>query len=135
MNLESAMRIASAGMKVQSARLRVVSENLANVDSTGRQPGAEAFRRKTIAFASRLDRESGLKLVDVARYGVDRSDLPLRYDPSHPAADTKGYVKHPNVNALIELTDAREAQRSYEANLNALQMARSMAQRTLDLLR
>jgi flagellar basal-body rod protein FlgC len=135
MDLTSAMTIAAAGMKVQSARLRVTAENLANAESTSRVPGDDPFRRKTVVFASRRDRESGVELVDVRRYGVDPTDFELRHQPGHPGADAKGYVKYPNVNPLVELADMREAQRSYEANLNALQLARAMIGRTLDLLR
>jgi flagellar basal-body rod protein FlgC len=135
MDLDSAMTIAAAGMKVQSARLRVTAENLANAESTASTPGGEPFRRKTIVFGNRHDRAAGVDLVDIRRYGVDRGDFELRHEPGHPAADAKGYVRYPNVNPLIELTDMREAQRSYEANLNALQLARSMIGRTLDLLR
>ncbi|MFZ1426639.1 MAG: flagellar basal body rod protein FlgC [Geminicoccaceae bacterium] len=135
MDLSSAMTIAAAGMKVQSARLRVTSENLANAESTSQLPGGDPFRRKIISFATHRDRAAGLDLVDVRDYGVDRSDFELRYQPGHPAADAAGYVKYPNVNPLIELADMREAQRSYEANLNVLQLARTMIGRTLDLLR
>ena len=135
MDLTSAMTIAAAGMKVQSARLRVTAENLANAESTALAPGGDPFRRKTISFAERRDRATGLELVDVRRYGVDRGDFELRYQPGHPAADKAGYVKFPNVNPLVELSDMREAQRSYEANLNALQLARQMIGRMLDLLR
>ena len=135
MDLTNAMTIAAAGMKVQSARLRVTAENLANAESTARAPGGDPFRRKTVVFASRRDREAGIELVDVRRYGVDPTDFELRHQPGHPGADAKGYVKYPNVNPLVELADMREAQRSYEANLNALQLARAMIGRTLDLLR
>lgn len=135
MDLTSAMSLAAAGMKVQAARLRVTAENLANAESTAQAPGGEPFRRKIVSFANRRDRESGLSVVDIDRYGVDRSAFPLRHQPGHPAADPAGYVQYPNVNPLIELADMREAQRSYEANLNALQLARQMIGRTLDLLR
>jgi len=135
MDLDVAMRIASAGMKLQAARLRVVSENLANAESTAPTPEAEPYRRKILEVAARRDRETGATLAAVRRYGVDRSELPLRHLPGHPAADAAGYVRFPNVNPLIELMDMREAQRSYEANLNAMQMARTMLQRTLDILR
>jgi flagellar basal-body rod protein FlgC len=135
MDLTSAMTIAAAGMKVQSARLRVTAENLANAESTARVPGGDPFRRKTVVFASRRDREAGVELVDVRGYGVDPTDFELRHQPGHPGADATGYVKYPNVNPLVELADMREAQRSYEANLNALQLARAMIGRTLDLLR
>lgn len=135
MDLSSAMSFAAAGMKVQATRLRVTAENLANAQSTARTPDAEPFRRKTVSFADQRDPVTGLDLVDIDRIGVDRSDFELRYEPGHPAADAQGYVKYPNVNPLIELTDMREAQRSYEANLNALQLAKQMIGRTLDLLR
>jgi flagellar basal-body rod protein FlgC len=135
MDLDVAMRIASAGMKLQAARLRVVSENLANAESTAPTPGAEPYRRKILEVTARRDRETGATLAAVRRYGIDRSELPLRHLPGHPAADAAGFVRFPNVNPLIELMDMREAQRSYEANLNAMQMARTMLQRTLDILR
>jgi flagellar basal-body rod protein FlgC len=135
MDLDIAMRVASAGMKLQAARLRVVSENLANAESTAREPGGEPYRRKLLEVAARRDRETGAVLATVRRYGVDRGELPVRHLPGHPAADAAGYVRFPNVNPLIELADMREAQRSYEANLNAMHMARSMLQRTLDILR
>jgi flagellar basal-body rod protein FlgC len=135
MDLERSMRIAAAGMKAQSARLRVTAENLANAESTSRMPGGDPYRRKTVSFANRLDQALGADLVEVDRYGVDRSAFPLRFEPGHPAADARGYVKEPNVNALVEMMDMREAQRSYEANLNAQQQARAMLQKTLDLLR
>ena len=98
-------------------------------------PGGEPYRRQTITFETALDRELGIELVRVARTGVDGAPFPLRYDPGHPAADADGYVLLPNVNPLLEMMDLREAQRSFEANLNALTLARSMVQRTLDLLR
>lgn len=135
MDLEASMRIAASGMKAQAARLRVTAENLANAQSTARVPGGDPYRRKTISFESRLDRALGVELVEVARRGVDRGEFPLRYDPGHPAADANGYVKLPNVNPLIELMDMREAQRSYEAGLNAQAQARAMLQKTLELLR
>jgi flagellar basal-body rod protein FlgC len=135
MNLETSLKIAAAGMQVQSARLRVTSENLANAQSTAQEPGADPYRRKTISFANALDRATGADLVQVRRYGEDRSPFEMRFEPSHPAADEAGYVKYPNVSPLVELMDMREAQRSFEANLTAMQQAKGMLQRTLDLLR
>ncbi len=135
MELENSLTVAASGMRVQASRLRVVAENLANAQATASTPGGDPYRRKTISFASELDRATGAELVTIRRYDVDRSDFTLRYLPQHPAADEKGYVKFPNVNPLVELMDMREAQRSYEANLNALATARSMLMRTLDLLR
>ena len=135
MNLETSLKIAAAGMHAQSARLRVTSENLANAQSTAQAPGADPYRRKTISFANVLDRATGAELVEVRRYGVDRAPFDMRFEPSHPAADARGYVAYPNVSPLVELMDMREAQRSFEANLTAMQQAKGMLQRTLDLLR
>lgn len=135
MNLDSALRFAGAGMKAQAARLRVVAQNLANADSTGDTPGAEPYRRRTVTFGETLDRASGLRLVEVRRYGRDQSPFERSHEPGHPAADAKGYVLRPNVEPLVELMDMREAQRSFEANLGAMQTARSLLQRALDLLR
>ena len=135
MDLDRALRISASGMQAQSARLRVVAENLANRDSTGQSPGAEPYRRKTITFAGRLDRASGTELVRVARVGRDDAAFPQRHDPGHPAADERGYVKAPNVNSLIEVMDMREASRSYNANLAVLETTRGMLARTIEALR
>jgi len=135
MNLNDSLKISAAGLKVQGERLRVIAENLANADSVTEAPGGDPYRRKTISFQNTLDREMGIETVEVARIGVDRSDFRLKYEPGHPAADSKGYVKLPNINTLVEMTDMREAQRSYEANLKAIEAARTMLQRTIDLLR
>jgi flagellar basal-body rod protein FlgC len=135
MDLMQSLMISAAGMKVQGERLRVVAENLANADSVAEKPGADPYRRKTITFRNELDRQLGIETVQVDKVGTDRSDFRMKYDPGNPAADEKGYVKLPNVNSLIEMTDMREAQRSYEANLKAIEVARGMLQRTIDLLR
>lgn len=133
--LEAVMRISASGMRVQSKRMQVVSENIANADSTANTPGGDPYRRKTITFQSHLDRALGAEMVEVGKVGKDMSDFRLAYDPSHPAADEQGYVKMPNVNTLIEMADMREASRSYEATLNMLNTGREMKSRTLDLLR
>ncbi len=135
MELDRALRISAAGMQAQSSRLRVVAENLANRDSTGEAPGAEAYRRRTITFGNRMDRALGAHTVQVRRLGTEKGDQPQRYDPSHPAADERGYVKTPNVNSLIEMMDMREAQRSYSANLAVLETTRGMLTRTIESLR
>ncbi len=134
-DLISSLKISAAGMKVQGTRLRVISENLANADSLPTGPGKSPYRRKNIQFQNVLDRELGLNLVKVKKIGVDKSEFNRRFDPSHPAADEKGYVQTPNVKTLIEVMDMREAQRSYDANLTAIRTARSMMRRTIDLLR
>jgi flagellar basal-body rod protein FlgC len=135
MDLMESLMISAAGMRVQGQRLRVVSENLANADSVSEVPGGDPYRRKTISFKNALDRELGMETVQVSKVGEDPSDFRIKYDPGNPAADAKGYVKLPNVNSLIEMTDMREAQRSYEANLRAIEVARTMLQRTIDLIR
>ncbi len=133
--LRAATSIAGAGLTAQSTRLRVVSENLANADSVGTTPGADPYRRKTIVFASEFDRLMGASTVDVKAISTDPSPFRVEHDPSNPAADTDGNVKLPNVNMLVEMADMRETNRSYEANLQVVKQARSMAAMTIDLLK
>ena len=135
MDLMESLMISAAGMRVQGERLRVISENIANVDSVSEIPGGDPYLRKTITFKNALDREMGVNLVKVKKVGLDPSEFTRKYDPNNPAADKSGYVKLPNVNALIEMNDMREAQRSYEANLKVIEVSRGMLQRTIDLLR
>ncbi len=133
--LKNSSRIAISGMNAQARRMRVISENMANADSLPQTPGAEPYRRKTITFKNELDRASGASLVKVDKISRDMSQLERKHDPSHPGADAQGYVLTPNVNPLIELMDLREAQRSYEANMNVVNTSKHMLSRTLDLLR
>jgi len=133
--LEASLKIAGSGLEAQSARLRVVAENLANAQSTGSTPGANPYARKTITFASELDRASGVELVRVDRIGVDKSPFKVEQDPGNPAADSKGFVKLPNVNMIMEMADMREANRSYEANLQIVKQTRDLSSMTIDLLR
>ncbi len=135
MDLAASMQIASSGMRAQGTRLRIVSENIANANTVGSKPGEDPFRRKTMTFKNVLDNESGNHLVRVDRIYPDKSDFKIEYDPTHPAANKDGYVKKPNVKSLIEMGDLREAQRSYEANLNVIEISKSMLSRTVDLLR
>ena len=133
--LKSISQIAASGMHVQSARLQVVAENVANADSTGATPGDEPYRRKTISFQEALNRESGLTLVEVSDLGRDQSPFTLRHDPSHPAADENGFVKMPNVSPILEMANMREASRSYEANMNLYEAGRRMRSQMIDLLK
>lgn len=135
MDLNKALTISARGMDAQTTRLRVIAENLANQDSTGSSPGADAYRRKTISFDNRMDRALGAATVRVRRIAQDRADQPLRHDPSNPAANAQGYVKTPNVNSFVEVMDMREAQRSYSANLSVLEVTRGMLNRTIELLK
>jgi len=135
MELDKALNISAAGMDAQTMRLRVIAENLANQDTTGSSPGADAYRRKTITFEDRVDAATGEATVQVKQIGKDTSQQTLRYDPSNPAANADGYVKVPNVNSFIEIMDMREAERTYSANLSVLQATRSMLDRTIELLK
>lgn len=133
--LQVSLKIAATGLQVQSKRVRIVSENLANAQSTGNSPGADPYTRKTISFEAEVDRATGANLVRVDSIDLDRSPYRIEHDPGHPAADANGYVKLPNVNILIEMADMREASRSYEANLQVIKQAREMISMTIDLLR
>jgi flagellar basal-body rod protein FlgC len=135
MNLDRALAVSAAGMTTQSSRLRIVAENIANRDSTGLSPDMDPFRRRTIAFTQQMDRRAGVQVPVARRVGTDPSEFPLRYEPSHPAANANGYVRMPNVTSLIELGDMREAQRSYNANLAVMETTRSMLMRAIEALR
>ena len=127
--------IAVSGMKAQSERLRIISENMANADSIGIRPGEDPYRRQVVTFKDYIDKETGAKMVKVDKVVPDESQFPLKYDPNHPAANAEGYVAMPNVNPLIEMMDLKEAQRSYDANLSMMQTARDMNSKVLDLLK
>ena len=132
--LIKSIMVSASGLRAQSERMRVIAENMANADSMPQAPGLDPYRRKTVSFKTVLDREQNVDLVKIKKTGFDRSDFPKVYDPGHPGADNDGYVLKPNVNTLVEAMDMREAQRSYEANVNALEIARSMLMRTIGIL-
>lgn len=134
-DLLKTFRISSAGMKAQGTRLRVISENIANADSLPRAPGQQPYRRKLVTFKNELDRRSGLDIVHVDRIRPDTSEFEKKFEPNHPAADADGYVLVPNVNSLIEMSDMREAERSYEANLTVIKSTKTMLNDTIDILR
>ena len=115
--------------------MRVISENIANADSTSATSGGDPYRRKVPTFSAALDRTLDAKVVTLGKVRSDQTAFRMKYEPSNPAADPAGNVKYPNVNPLIEMTDMREAQRSYEANLNIISATRRMIQRTLDILK
>ncbi len=129
------MTIATSGLRAQAGRMRVISENIANADSTATTAGGDPYRRKVPTFSSTLDRTLDAKVVSLGRVRADPSAFHIRHEPSNPAADAAGNVKYPNVNPVIEMTDMRDAQRSYEANLNIISATRRMIQRTLDILK
>ena len=134
-DLVKTIKISAAGMQAQGTRLRVIAENLANADSLADNPGEKPYQRKVVTFKNVLDRELSADKVKVDKILLDRSEFSKRFDPQHPSADEDGYVLHPNVNSLVELMDMREAQRSYEANLNVINTSKGMLTRTIDLLR
>jgi flagellar basal-body rod protein FlgC len=135
MDFLKSIGIAASGLRAQAGRMRVISENIANADSTGQAPGADPYRRKVASFSSQLDRALDSNVVSLGKVQPDTTDFKTRYEPGHPAADANGYVKYPNVNPLVEMTDMRDAQRSYEANLNIVTATRRMIERTLDILK
>ena len=133
--LQSSLKIAGAGLETQSVRLRVISENIANSQSTGTTPGADPYTRKTVTFDNELDRAAGLSLVRVKSIGFDPSPFKTELDPSSPAADESGIVKMPNVDILTELADMREANRTYEANLQVAKQSADLLGMTVNLLK
>jgi flagellar basal-body rod protein FlgC len=135
MDFLKSLAIAAAGLRAQSGRMRVISENIANADSTSTDPGGDPYRRRIPTFRNELDATLGVKLVELGPVATDPADFHSKYEPGHPSADATGMVKYPNVNTMIEMTDMREAQRSYDANINVITATRTMVQRTLDILR
>jgi flagellar basal-body rod protein FlgC len=133
--LISAMSAAATGLRAQTVRIRISAENLANADTTASTPGGDPYRRKAPVFRTFYDREIGADTVKVTASRLDATPFPEKYDPSHPAADARGYVKMSNVSALIEMADLREAQRAYEANLNVIESSRAMMLGVVGLLK
>tara|TARA_R110002095_G_C4055084_1_gene218238 strand:+ start:91 stop:504 length:414 start_codon:yes stop_codon:yes gene_type:complete len=134
-NASDAMQVSASGMRAQAARMRIISENIANADSTARETGGDPYQRQIPIFDTELDRASGVNRVRMTDVARDESEFTLEYDPGHPAADESGYVRTSNVSMLVEMMDMREALRSYEANLNMIENSRRMQERALDLLR
>jgi len=134
-DLEAASKIAASGLRVQAARMRIISENMANADSTAVEAGGDPYRRRSLAFKSYMDKELGGEAVKVFGTRGDPSPFKVKFDPANPGAGPDGFVKLPNVDPMIELVDMREAQRAYEANLNMIESTRTMRRSTLELLR
>jgi flagellar basal-body rod protein FlgC len=134
MDFSTSLIVAASGMRAQSDRMRTIAENIANANSTSPVPGGDPYRRKIATMKSDFDRELNATLVTSEKPVADSSEFRLQYDPGNPNADTKGYVKLPNVNALVEIMDMREAQRSYEADLSVMESTKQMLAKTVDLL-
>ena len=128
-----AQAVAASALRAQQARMRIIAENLANADSTSKTPGGDPYRRQAPVFEP--TKVAGAQGVRMAKVEADQTEFRQEYDPGHPSADAKGYVKLPNVNTMVEALDMREAQRAYEASLNVIETSRAMQMRTLDLLK
>lgn len=135
MDFIKTLAVAASGLRAQAGRMRIISENIANADSTPSAPGQDPYRRKVPVFESEFDRALGVRLVELGKTQTDTSAFRVKFEPGHPAADANGNVKYPNINPLIEMSDMREAQRSYEANVNVITATRRMIQRTIDILK
>lgn len=133
--LATTLKIGASGLQAQSLRLRVIAENMANAHSTGRTPGSDPYTRKVLSFESEVDEAANANMVRVAAIERNRAPYRVEHMPGHPAADAQGYVRLPNVDLVVEAADMREANRSYEANLQAIKQAREMISMTLDMLR
>lgn len=134
-DLVKSIYIGAAGMKAQSDRLRIVSENIANAEAVGTREGEAPYRRKVLSFRNNLDRELEAEKVEVHKYGFDDSPFKQKYEPYHPNANAEGYVLYPNVNTIVEMMDMREARRGYEANLNVIESSKTLLMQTVDLLK
>jgi flagellar basal-body rod protein FlgC len=133
--LQSSLRIAGSGLEAQSVRMRIISENIANSQSTGDAPGADPYSRQTVSFDNVFDRASGVSMVRVKSLGRDDTPFKVEHDPGNPAADAAGFVKLPNVDVLTELADMREANRTYEANLQVAKQSAELLGETVNLLK
>lgn len=133
--LEISTKIAGSAMRAQSARMQVVAQNIANADATASIPDGDPYARKTVTFKQEMDRNLDAELVSVRNIGVDRTPFNIRYEPGHPAANEKGFVKTPNVNVMVELADMQEANRSFSANVQMIKFSRTLSSMTIDLLR
>lgn len=127
-DFNDSLSLSSGGLKAQTQRLRHISENIANVDTPG-------YRRKTVSFESVIDPTSGKASVKAGPMSLSQAELEQVFDPSHPLANETGYYEGSNVNLVMEIADAREAQRSYEANLKLFEQSRKMSSGLMDLLR
>jgi flagellar basal-body rod protein FlgC len=135
MDFIKSLAIAASGLHAQLGRMRIITENIANADSTATTPGGDPYRRKIVTFSSELDSALGAQVVELGRVRTDNSDFRIKHEPGNPAADANGDVKYPNVNTLVELTDLRDAQQSYQSDLNVITATRRMLQRTIDILK
>ncbi|MFZ3359075.1 MAG: flagellar basal body rod protein FlgC [Xanthobacteraceae bacterium] len=135
MDFMKSLTIAASGLRAQMGRMRIITENIANADSLAETPGGDPYRRRIVTFSAELDRSIGADVVKLGPVQTDNTDFLVKHEPGNPAANAQGDVKYPNVNTLVELTDLRDAQRSYESNLNVITATRKMLQLTIDMLK
>lgn len=136
MDILDSVHISAAGLGAQSARLKIIAQNIANADSVGTRDGSkDPYRRQTVTFKEVYDKEMGMKVVKADKVSPDNSDFTRKFEPGNPEADTQGYVSYPNVNSLVEMVDMREARRGYEANLNVIEASKSMFSDTLNIIK
>ncbi len=135
MDFMKSLTIAASGLRAQMGRMRIITENIANADSVAETPGGDPYRRRIVTFSAELDRSIGADVVKLGQVQTDNSDFLVKLEPGNPAANAQGDVKYPNVNTLVEMTDLRDAQRSYESNLNVITATRKMLQLTIDMLK
>lgn len=134
MDFTTTMAVSASGLRAQQARMKTLAENIANANSTATTPGGDPYRRQIPTIKSEFDKVLGTAVVKADKPIPDQAPFPLKYDPGNPVADTQGYVKQPNVESLVEIMDMREAQRSYEAGINAMDVTKNMQSQTVGLL-
>lgn len=134
-DLSASSRVSAKGMQLQSERLKVIAQNIANADTAARSPHEAPYSRKVIYVKRHYEPKYGAELTKIDKIARDHSEFRLKYEPGHPASNRDGYVKYPNVDPVLEMADAKEAQRSFEANLSALEIARSNQAKILEVLK
>ena len=135
MDFSKSMAVAASGLRAQTDRMKTIAENIANANSTSPVKGGDPYRRKIATITQSFDSELGADLVNAGKPLSDKSEFKSQYDPGNPNADPQGYVKLPNVDSLVEIMDMRDAQRSYDADLNLMDTSKQMMARTVDLLK
>jgi flagellar basal-body rod protein FlgC len=133
-DLSAAMKMAASGMQAQSVRIKVISQNIANSQTTAKRPQDLPYQRKIVFFVNDVDTDGKTEIIKVDYIDKDTSEFILKYEPMHPAADKDGYVKYPNVNPILETVDAKEAQRSFEANMYSYQTSKEGRYKLIELM-
>lgn len=133
-DLNDVLAVSASALNAQNQRMKVIAQNIANANNTASAPGSTPYQRQVITFKNEFDRAIGAYKVKVAGVQTEQTQFIREYDPANPAADGQGYVLKSNVNPLIEMMDMSDAGHAYQANLNAIDAARGMALRTINLI-